>query len=43
MISALTDPDAAARHFDDALAIHRRIGARTWLARTERDAKRLLG
>ena len=30
----------ARRHFDDALAIHRRIGARTWLARTERDAAR---
>jgi DNA-binding SARP family transcriptional activator/tetratricopeptide (TPR) repeat protein len=33
--------DDARRHFDDALIIHRRIGARTWLTRTERDAARL--
>jgi DNA-binding SARP family transcriptional activator/tetratricopeptide (TPR) repeat protein len=35
--------DDAKRHFADALALHRRIGAQTWLARTERDAARWLG
>jgi hypothetical protein len=35
--------DDARRHFADAIALHRRIGARTWLARTERDAARWLG
>ena len=34
--------DEARRHFAAAIALHRRIGARTWLARTERDAARLL-
>jgi DNA-binding SARP family transcriptional activator/RecA/RadA recombinase len=34
--------DQARRHFAAAIALHRRIGARTWLARTERDAARLL-
>jgi hypothetical protein len=34
--------DDARRHFAAAVALHRRIGARTWLARTERDAARLL-
>jgi tetratricopeptide (TPR) repeat protein len=33
----------ARRHFEDALAMHARIGARRWQARTERDAARLLG
>jgi hypothetical protein len=35
--------DDARKHFAAAVALHRRIGARTWLARTERDAARLLG
>jgi hypothetical protein len=35
--------DDARRHFADALAMHARIGARRWHARTERDAARLLG
>jgi hypothetical protein len=34
--------DDARRHFAAAVALHRRIGASTWLARTERDAARLL-
>jgi tetratricopeptide (TPR) repeat protein len=34
--------DDARRHFAAAVALHRRIGARTWLARTERDAAGLL-
>jgi DNA-binding SARP family transcriptional activator len=34
--------DEARRHFAAAVALHRRIGARTWLARTERDASSLL-
>jgi hypothetical protein len=33
----------ARRHFEDARAMHARIGARRWQARTERDAARLLG
>jgi len=33
----------ARRHFEDALAMHARIGARRWHARTEREAARLLG
>jgi hypothetical protein len=35
-------PDDARRHFAAAVALHRLIGARTWLARTERDAAGLL-
>ena len=35
--------DDARRHFADALAMHDRIGARRWHARTEREAARLLG
>jgi hypothetical protein len=35
--------DDARAHFAAAIALHRRIGAGTWLARTERDAARLLG
>ena len=35
--------DDAGRHFADALAMHDRIGARRWHARTEREAARLLG
>jgi hypothetical protein len=35
--------DDAGRHFSDALAMHDRIGARRWHARTEREAARLLG
>ncbi|MGZ6673260.1 MAG: hypothetical protein ACXVFM_12995 [Solirubrobacteraceae bacterium] len=35
--------DDARRHFADALAMHDRIGARRWHARTERQAARLLG
>jgi DNA-binding SARP family transcriptional activator len=35
--------DDAREHFAAAVALHRRIGARTWLERTERDAARLLG
>ena len=34
--------DDARGHFAAAIALHRRIGARTWLARTEGDAARLL-
>jgi hypothetical protein len=34
--------DDARRHFADALALHDRIGARRWHARTEREAARLL-
>ena len=34
--------DEARRHFAAAIALHRRIGARRWLARTERDAARVL-
>jgi hypothetical protein len=34
--------DEARRHFADASATHLRIGAPTWLARTESDAARLL-
>jgi DNA-binding SARP family transcriptional activator len=33
----------ARRHLEDALAMHARIGARRWHARTEREAARLLG
>jgi DNA-binding SARP family transcriptional activator/RecA/RadA recombinase len=33
----------ARRHFEDALAMHARIGAPRWHARTEREAARLLG
>jgi hypothetical protein len=33
----------AQRHFADALAMHGRIGAQRWHARTEREAARLLG
>ena len=33
----------ARRHFADALALHARIGADRWHARTEREAARLLG
>ena len=36
------DEDAR-RHFGDALAMHDRIGARRWRARTEREAARLPG
>ena len=35
--------DDARRHFADALAMHDRIGAHRWHARTEREAARLLG
>ncbi len=35
--------EEAERHFADALAMHDRIGARRWHARTEREAARLLG
>jgi tetratricopeptide (TPR) repeat protein len=31
----LDRPDDAARHFEDALALNTRIGARPWLARTQ--------
>ena len=34
--------DEARRHFAAAIVLHRRIGARTWLARTVCDAARLL-
>ena len=34
--------DDARRHFADALAMHDRIGAPRWYARTEREAARLL-
>jgi DNA-binding SARP family transcriptional activator len=44
LLAALTGRrDDAERHFADAVALHGRIGARTWLARTERDRARLLG
>jgi hypothetical protein len=44
LLAALTGRgDDAERHFADAIALHRCIGARTWLARTERDRARLLG
>jgi DNA-binding SARP family transcriptional activator/tetratricopeptide (TPR) repeat protein len=33
----------ARRHFEDALAMHARIGAHRWHARTEREAAHLLG
>jgi DNA-binding SARP family transcriptional activator/tetratricopeptide (TPR) repeat protein len=35
--------DGAERHFADALAMHARMGAHRWQARTERGAARLLG
>jgi hypothetical protein len=35
--------DEGRRHFSDALAMHDRIGAGRWHARTEREAARLLG
>jgi hypothetical protein len=42
VLAALTDrPKDAARHLAEAIELHRRIGARTWLARTERDVERL--
>lgn len=34
--------DEAARHFDDAVAMNERIGARPWLAQTEHEYARLL-
>jgi tetratricopeptide (TPR) repeat protein len=35
-------PDDAERHFEEALAINRRIGARPWLARTQDDYAHML-
>ena len=35
MARCLGRPDDAARHFEDALALNTRIGARPWLARTQ--------
>jgi hypothetical protein len=43
LAATIGEPDAAERHFRDAIAIHRAIGARTWLERTERDLARCLG
>jgi hypothetical protein len=34
--------DDAARHFEDAIAMNERIGARPWLAATEEDYARML-
>jgi tetratricopeptide (TPR) repeat protein len=42
LAAAIGRRDDARRHFADALAMHRRIGAQRWHARTERAAARLL-
>jgi tetratricopeptide (TPR) repeat protein len=36
-------PEQAARHFEDALAMNERMGARPWLAYTQTDCARTLG
>ena len=43
LLAAVTArPDEAIRHLEDALALHERMGARTWLAHTRRDLARVL-
>jgi len=42
LASTRRDYDAAARHFEDALAMNERIGARPWLARTQEDYAHML-
>jgi tetratricopeptide (TPR) repeat protein len=43
LAETLSRPDEAARHFEDALAANAAMGARSWVARTQLDAARLLG
>ena len=43
LLATTTDRlDDAERHFEDAIALHERIGARTWLARTQVDLAGML-
>ena len=43
LLAAVTArPDEAIRHLEDALALHERMGARTWLAHTRHDLSRVL-
>ena len=41
LAATLDRRDEAARHFEHALALHERIGARPWLERTRRDVARM--
>jgi tetratricopeptide (TPR) repeat protein len=42
LAATLGRPDAAARHYEDALAMNTRMGARPWLALSQEDYARLL-
>ena len=42
LAAALDRADAAERHFEDALAMHTRLGAPPWVARTQLDYARML-
>ena len=42
LASAMSRWDDAARHFEDALAMNARMGARPWLAHTQEDYVRML-
>jgi tetratricopeptide (TPR) repeat protein len=42
LATLLSDPASAAAHFEKALAMHLRMGARPWLAHTQHDFARLL-
>ena len=42
LAATMGDWTAAARHFEDALAVHRRMGAHPWVAHTQRDYAEML-
>jgi len=42
LAATVGDWAAAARHFEDALAVHRRMGAHPWVAHTQRDYAEML-